>query len=299
MQARKPEWLKVRPPGGEKYATVRSLIHDLKLHTVCEGARCPNSAECWGNGTATIMIMGDICTRGCRFCAVESGDPEGMLDVDEPDRVAAAVSSLNLDYVVLTSVDRDDLPDGGANHYASTIRAMKDEKPETFVEALIPDFKGDEAALEKVVDAGPEVVWHNIETVERLTGKVRDRRSSYRLSIEVLRTIKRLDPGVIVKSSIMLGFGESRAEILQSFSDLREAGVDALTIGQYLRPSTWHLPVEEYVSPERFDEYRRFAESLGFLYVASGQLVRSSYRAGEYFKAALVRSKKCKVADGG
>ena len=299
MHSRKPEWLKVRPPGGVKYSAIRSLMNDLRLHTVCEGARCPNSAECWGNGTATIMILGDICTRGCRFCSVESGNPQGRLDPDEPSRVSEAVSSLNLDYVVLTSVDRDDLPDGGADHYASTLRAIKEKNPRITVEALIPDFGGNRSALNKVIDAGPDVIAHNIETVERLTGKVRDKRSKYWLSIDVLRTAKEIDSDLTCKSSMMVGLGETDEEIARTFSDVRAAGVVVITIGQYLRPSHWHLPVEEYISPEKFEEYRRVAESFGFLYVASGPLVRSSYRAGEYFMAALAKSNSRKVADGG
>ncbi len=298
MPSRKPEWLKVRPPGGEKYASVKSLLGSLQLHTVCEEAKCPNSAECWGSGTATVMILGETCTRGCRFCAVESGDPGGKLDSDEPEHVAEAVSEMRLNYVVLTSVDRDDLPDGGAGHYARTILAVKERNPKTMVEALIPDFKGDEAALTKVVDAGPEVIGHNIETVESLTPRVRDKRSGYRGSIDVLKAAKRLDSSLITKSSLMLGLGEEQEEVLQAFSDLRDAGVDALTIGQYLRPSEWHLPVEDYVLPEKFEEYRCVAESLGFLYVASGPLVRSSYRASEYFMAAIARQNRGRVPDG-
>jgi len=298
MPSRKPEWLKVRPPGGETYASVKSLLGSLHLHTVCEEAKCPNCAECWGSGTATIMILGDTCTRGCRFCAVESGNPGGKLDQGEPEHVASAVSQMRLNYVVLTSVARDDLPDGGAGHYAETIRAIKESNPKTLVEALIPDFQGKKTAIAKVVDAGPEVIGHNIETVQTLTPKVRDRRSSYRGSIEVLRTVKDIDSRAITKSSLMLGLGERQGEVRQALSDLREARVDALTIGQYLRPSEWHTPVADYVPPEKFEEYRRDADSMGFLYVASGPLVRSSYRASEYFMAALAR-KKGMVIDGG
>lgn len=294
----KPEWLRVKAPGGEKYAKVKTLLRGLQLNTVCEGAQCPNAGECWGSGTATIMILGDTCTRGCRFCAVTSGDPHGALDPDEPERVAAAVDELNITYTVLTSVDRDDLPDFGAGHYARTISAIKRRRPDITVEALIPDFQGDEKALDKVVEARPEVIGHNIETVESLTPRVRDRRANYRQSIEVLRAAKRKYPSVYTKSSIMLGLGETGDEVIGAFKDLREAGVDLLTVGQYLRPSHRHMPVEQYVTPAAFEKYRAIASELGFIHVASGPLVRSSYRAGEFFLDALTRRKKEALPDG-
>jgi lipoic acid synthetase len=298
MSARKPDWLRVRAPSGEAYVKVKNLLKGLQLHTVCEEAQCPNSAECWGGGTATIMILGDICTRGCRFCAVKSGNPQGRVDPDEPQKVATALASFDIKYAVLTSVDRDDLQDGGAGHYAKTISAIKETRPDILIEALTPDFSGDEGAIAKVVEARPEVISHNIETVERLTPEVRDRRSNYRQSLSVLMAVKRMNPDIYTKSSIMLGLGETDDEILGSFSDLREASVDMLTIGQYLRPSEWHLPVLEFVPPEKFERYRGLAQEHGFLYTASGPLVRSSYRAGEFFMEALTRRKREMMADG-
>lgn len=298
MSIQKPEWLRVRPPSGETYVRVKNLLRESNLHTVCEEAKCPNSAECWGGGTATIMILGDVCTRGCRFCAVKSGDPHGLVDLDEPQKVAGALANLDIKYAVLTSVDRDDLPDGGAGHYARTISAIKKKRPDVVVEALIPDFGGDEEALAKIVAERPAVIGHNIETVERLTPAARDRRSTYRRSLSVLRSIKRMDPEIYTKSSIMLGLGETDEEVLGAFDDLRAAGVDLLTIGQYLRPSAWHLPVSEYVPPEKFERFRVLAKARGFLYAASGPLVRSSYRAGEYFVNALTRSEREMAPDG-
>jgi lipoic acid synthetase len=298
MSAHKPAWLRVKAPSGEKYVKVKSLLKGLQLHTVCEEAQCPNSAECWGGGTATIMILGDVCTRGCRFCAVKSGNPEGRVDPDEPRKVAAALAELEIKYAVLTSVDRDDLQDGGAGQYARTISAIKEMRPDIIVEALIPDFSGDERAMARVVEAGPDVIGHNIETVERLTPRVRDRRSTYRQSLTVLGKIKRVNPRIYTKSSIMLGLGETEEEVLKSFIDLREVGVDLLTIGQYLRPSEWHIPVSDYVPPERFERYRELAQARGFLYTASGPLVRSSYRAGEFFIEALTRHNTEMMADG-
>ncbi len=299
MNNSKPKWLRVKGPGGETYTRIKALLKALDLHTVCENAQCPNAAECWGVGTATIMILGDICTRGCRFCAVESGDPHGELNPEEPEKVASAVDELNMTYTVITSVDRDDLPDGGAGHYARTISAIKTRRPDIMIEALIPDFQGDEKAITKIVEVRPEVIGHNVETVERLTPKVRDRRSGYVQSLDVLRTVKRMDPRIYTKSSIMVGLGETEEELLQTFRDLRSAGVNLLTIGQYLRPSEWHIPVEEYVTPNKFDEFRRVASDMGFLNVASGPLVRSSYKAGELLINALSRLKKEDDKDGG
>ena len=288
LAERKPEWLRVRPPAGENYAHLKSLLRSLDLHTVCEEARCPNVGECWGGGTATIMLLGDVCTRGCRFCAVRSGNPHGVVDPDEPRKVAVAIADLSLTYVVLTSVDRDDLPDGGAAHFASTIREIKQRNPEILVEALIPDFQGDMEAVRCVVDAGPDVIDHNLETVRRLQTVARDRRAGYDQSLAVLRAAKAMRPGIYTKSSIMLGLGETEGEVLEALRDLRAVDVNILTLGQYLRPSAWHLPVQEFVSPDRFDAYREIAERMGFLYVASGPLVRSSYRAGEFFLESVV-----------
>jgi len=286
---RKPDWLRVKPPSGESYAHLKSLFRSLDLHTVCEEAHCPNVWECWGGGTATIMLMGDTCTRGCRFCAVTSGNPHGLLDLDEPRKVAIALAEMDLSYVVLTSVDRDDLADGGAGHFAKTIREIKARRPDMIVEALIPDFQGDMEAVRAVVDAGVDVLDHNVETVERLQAVVRDRRATYAQSLAVLRDAKDARRDLYTKSSIMLGLGETREEVLQTMRDLRATDVDIVTLGQYLRPSDWHLPVQEYVSPETFDALREAGEALGFLYVAAGPLVRSSYRAGEFFMEKVVR----------
>lgn len=292
LAERKPEWLRVRPPAGENYTRLKGLLRSLDLHTVCEEAHCPNVWECWGGGTATIMLMGDTCTRGCRFCAVKSGNPHGVLNLDEPQKVAVALAELDLSYVVLTSVDRDDLLDGGASHFARTIREIKARRPEMIVEALIPDFQGDLDAVRTVVESGVDVLDHNVETVERLQARVRDPRANYNQSLKVLAGAKAIRPGLFTKSSIMLGLGETEEEVVAAMRDLRAIGVDILTIGQYLRPSNWHLPVDEYVPPERFDQYREIGESIGFRYVASGPLVRSSYRAGEYFLEKVIRDRR-------
>jgi lipoic acid synthetase len=289
LAERKPEWLKVRAPAGETYGHLKTLLRGLDLHTVCEEAHCPNVGECWGGGTATIMLLGDTCTRGCRFCAVTSGNPHPAVDALEPVKVAKAVAELGLTYVVLTSVDRDDLPDGGAAHFARTVRAIKAEDPSILVETLVPDFQGDPDAIREVATAGQEVFDHNVETVRRLQTTVRDRRASYDQSLFVLERAKELRPELRTKSSIMLGLGETEDEVVETFRDLREAGVDIVTIGQYLRPSAWHLPVLEYVPPETFERYRERALEFGFLYAAAGPLVRSSYRAGEFFLESLLR----------
>ncbi|MFO7769499.1 MAG: lipoyl synthase [bacterium] len=292
---RKPEWLKVRAPGGDEYAGLKQTLRGLNLHTVCEEAGCPNVGECWGEGTATIMIMGDVCTRGCRFCNVHSGDPAGRLDPLEPVNTARALEGLeNLSYVVITSVDRDDLPDGGAAHYAKTVREIKKLRPDMMLETLIPDFGGDREALRTLVAAGPEVVGQNQETVRRLTRAVRDSRAGYDLTLQVLSDLKTLAPEVRpeplwTKSSLMVGLGESEEEVAEAMDDLRAVDVDFLTIGQYLRPSSRHLPVEEYVTPEQFDTYRLMGREKGFKYVASGPLVRSSYRAGEFFIQSVIK----------
>jgi len=292
LAERKPAWLRVRPPAGENYVHLKTLFRSLDLHTVCEEAHCPNVGECWGGGTATIMLMGDTCTRGCRFCAVKSGNPHGVLDLGEPEKVAMALAEMDLFYVVLTSVDRDDLPDGGAAHFAATVRAIKERRPDMLVEALIPDFQGDLEAVRRVVESGVDVLDHNVETVERLQGTVRDRRANYAQSLAVLRGAKTMREGLCTKSSIMLGLGETRDEILQTMRDLRANDVDILTLGQYLRPSDWHLAVNEYVPPETFDELRGIGESMGFAYVAAGPLVRSSYRAGEFFMEKVIRARR-------
>jgi lipoyl synthase len=279
---KKPVWLRVRPPAGENYTNVKQSLRLLNLHSVCEEARCPNISECWGTGTATIMIMGDICTRGCRFCAVNSGKPF-LLDADEPERVAKAIKEWGLRYVVITSVCRDDLEDGGAEHIAKTIKAIKLLCPTIIVESLIPDFRGDDGSIIKIVKSEPEVISHNIETVLRLTPKVRDARASYEQSLLVLKKIKDINSLIYTKSSIMLGLGESEEEVIQTIMDLRSVGVGILTIGQYLQPTPKHLPLIEFIAPEKFNWFREIAERMGFVYVASGPLVRSSYKAGEFF----------------
>lgn len=288
----KPPWLKVRLPGGDNYTHIKQVLRERQLVTVCEEARCPNIGECWNTGTATFMIMGDTCTRGCRFCAVKTARRGQDLDLLEPQKIAESVAAMNLDYVVLTSVDRDDLPDGGAAHFAQTIRAIKAAHPRVIVEVLIPDFKGDEAALQAIIDAQPEVIAHNLETIQRLTPTVRDPRATYEQSLKVLARVKELDPTRYTKSALMVGLGESEAELLEAMDDMRADQVDILTIGQYLRPTRKHLPVEEYLPPEYFARLQSAAESKGFLFVASGPLVRSSYRAGEYFIKHHIQQKE-------
>jgi lipoyl synthase len=294
----KPEWLTVQPAGsagdeGANYKRLKGLFKELRLHTVCEEAHCPNVAECWGSGTATLMLMGDVCSRACRFCMVTPGRPAGTPpDPLEPENVALTLSRMGLSYVVLTSVDRDDLPDGGAGHFAKTIRATKEMNPGMRVEVLIPDFQNDLDSIRAVVEARPDVIAHNIETTLFLSGRVRDPRAGYWQSLSVLRSIKKLDPSMLTKSSIMLGLGEKEEEVRLAMLHLRRVGVDFLTVGQYLRPSARHLPVAEYVSPETFDHYRRVGEGeYGFSYVASGPLVRSSYRAGDLFIDALLKKR--------
>jgi lipoyl synthase len=279
---KKPSWLRVRAPAGENYTKIKQSLRSLNLHTVCEEARCPNISECWGTGTATIMIMGEICSRGCRFCAVNSGKPV-LLDTGEPERVAKAIKEWGLRYVVITSVCRDDLEDGGAEHIAKTIKAIKLLSPTIIVESLIPDFRGDDSSIIRIVKSKPEVISHNIETVSRLSPKVRDARASYEQSLLVLKKIKDINSLIYTKSSIMLGLGESEEEVIQTIKDLRSVGVSILTIGQYLQPTPKHLPIVEFIAPEKFNWFKEIAEQMGFVYVASGPLVRSSYRAGEFF----------------
>jgi lipoyl synthase len=291
IRARKPEWLRVTLPGGERYQRVRETLRRLALHTVCEEAHCPNVGECWGGGTATVMLMGDVCTRGCRFCNVKTAAHPPPLDPDEPRHIAEAVAELGLDYVVVTSVDRDDLPDGGASHFAEAIRRLK-AQPRLLVEVLTPDFRGDAEAVRTIGRATPDVFANNLETVRRLTPVVRDARAGYDQTLGVLARMKREFPGVFTKSSIMVGLGEEEAEVEQAMRDLRAVGVDILTLGQYLRPSAWHLPVVEFVTPEGFAAYRVMGEALGFRYVASGPLVRSSYRAAELFLRGQIEGAK-------
>ena len=275
----KPDWLRIRIRGGETYEKVRGIVHEHRLATVCEEAKCPNLSECWTSGTATIMLMGDVCTRACRFCAVNTGNPKGWLDPEEPANTARSVQLMGLRYVVLTSVNRDDLPDGGAGHYAACVREVKQLNPETAVEALTPDFLGVLADVETVVDSGIEVFAQNVETVERLTHPVRDPRAGYRQTLDVLAHAKAHRPDVLTKTSLMLGLGESDEEIGQCMDDLREANVDILTFGQYLQPTANHYPIDRYVSPDEFEQYRQWGLEKGFLEVVSGVFVRSSYRA--------------------
>ncbi|HUI86145.1 MAG TPA: lipoyl synthase [Nitrososphaerales archaeon] len=289
MQAEtRPDWLTVLPPRGASYEDLKTMFGALGLHTVCEEAHCPNLHECWKGGTATLMLMGDVCSRACRFCMVTPGKPNGILDEMEPENVSLALSKMGLSYVVLTSVDRDDLPDGGAAHFAKTVRLVKERLPDLLVEILIPDFQNDLDALRTVVDSGPDVIAHNIETTMSLTPRVRDPRATYWQSLSVLRNVKKLNSRMYTKSSIMVGLGESEEEVVQAMAHLRNAGVDFLTVGQYLRPSQRHLPIVEYVRPDQFKRYEQLGMSMGYRYVASGPLVRSSYRAGEfYIRSAL------------
>lgn len=277
--AGKPRWLRAPLPAGAGYDSVRQIVREHRLATVCEEAKCPNIGECWNAGTATLMLMGEVCTRACRFCAVDTGNPRGWLDAEEPANAARTVQLMGLRYVVLTSVNRDDLPDGGAAHFAACVRAIKAASPATVVEALTPDFQGVAADVETVVDSGLEVFAQNVETVRRLTHPVRDPRASYEQTLGVLAHAKRHRPAVLTKTSLMLGLGESDAEIAATMDDLRAAQVDLLTLGQYLRPTVNHLPVARYVTPQEFDRYREWALARGFRECVSGPLVRSSYRA--------------------
>jgi lipoic acid synthetase len=275
----KPQWLRAKMPTGKGYSGTRQIVHEHRLSTVCEESMCPNIGECWNAGTATIMVLGSVCTRACRFCAVDTGNPKGWLDDDEPMNSARAVQLMGLEYVVITSVDRDDLPDGGASHYAACVREIKKLNPNTAVEALTPDFSGVMEHVELVVDSGLDVFAQNVETVERLTHPVRDPRAGYEQTIAVLRHAKDHRPEVLTKTSLMLGLGERDAEIIRTMDDLRDANVDILTLGQYLRPTPNHLPVERYVSPAEFDAFRAEGLDRGFVEVVAGPMVRSSYRA--------------------
>jgi lipoic acid synthetase len=281
---KKPDWLKVRATMGPNFLNLQELKRGLSLHTICEEAHCPNIFECWENRTATFLILGRICTRACRFCAVETGRPT-ELDLEEPDHVAAAVRQLRLRHVVVTSVARDDLADGGACVFADTIRAIRRDVPGCAVEVLIPDLQGSDEGLQLIVEAGPDILNHNVETVERLQRKVRAK-AFYERSLSVLRRSKELDPSLRTKSGLMLGVGEEREEVVQTMGDLRAVDVDILTIGQYLRPSLKHLAVERFVPPEEFADLKRIGLSLGFRHVESGPLVRSSYHAHEQTAAA-------------
>ena len=289
LSPKKPPWLKVPFPGGERYSWIKKRAANLNLSTVCEEANCPNIGECWNGGTATFMLMGDTCTRACRFCSVKSAKNPGALDPEEPKKLAETVNNLALKYVVLTTVDRDDLPDQGASHIARCIRSTQRACPEMLIEMLMPDFQGKTELVQQVINARPAVLAHNLETVRSLTGKVRDSRASYDQSLDVLRYLKQQCPDGYTKSSLMLGVGESRTETLQAMKDLRDAGVDFLTIGQYLQPSKKHLKVEKFMHPDEFNELALQGDKMGFEYVASGPLVRSSYKAAEFYIERKIR----------
>ncbi len=290
-RTKKPDWLKVRAPGGPRYNGMKERARRLKLATVCEEARCPNIGECWSGeeSTATFMLMGEVCTRGCRFCAVSTAKAPPPLDPDEPESIAEAVAELGVSYVVLTSVNRDELSDGGAHHLALCLNAIHRRSPHVLIEMLAPDFQGDEAAVAELAHAPLAVFAHNVETVQRLTKSVRDPRADYHQSLRVLDHAKQVNPRLLTKSSLMLGLGETKTEVEQAMRDLRAAHVDILTLGQYLRPSTKHLEVVEFVTPETFDTLAATARDLGFEFVASGPLVRSSYRAGELYVEGKLR----------
>jgi len=276
---RKPTWLRVKSQNSSKFRELKSIVSEKKLHTVCEEAMCPNIQECWSHGTATFMLLGSVCTRACRFCAVDTGNPKGSLDKDEPIKVASSIAHMNLKYAVLTSVNRDDLRDGGAEHFSHTIQAIKEKAPEVIVEALVPDFLGNKQSIEILLNSKLEVFAQNLETVSRLTKRVRDPRAGYDQTLEVLSYAKQHSPSVITKTSLMFGLGETEEEILKTFDDIRRTGVDVLTLGQYMRPTVNHLPVEKWYTPEEFEYFKDLAIGMGFLEVASGPMVRSSYRA--------------------
>ncbi|EPX74142.1 lipoic acid synthetase [Schizosaccharomyces octosporus yFS286] len=296
VHKRLPSWLKTKVPLGSNFTKIKNDLRGLNLHTVCEEAKCPNIGECWGGkdksqATATIMLMGDTCTRGCRFCSVKTSRRPPPLDPNEPEKTADAINRWNLGYVVLTSVDRDDLADLGANHIAKTIGSIKQKAPHILVEALTPDFSGRLDLVDVVAKSGLDVFAHNVETVEDLTRYVRDRRATYRQSLSVLEQAKKSVPHLITKTSIMLGLGETDEEVIRTLRDLRAHGVDVVTFGQYMRPTKRHLKVQEYVHPKKFEYWQEVAEKLGFLYVASGPLVRSSYKAGEFFIKNLIEKR--------
>ncbi|MDE1859597.1 MAG: lipoyl synthase, partial [Candidatus Micrarchaeota archaeon] len=285
-----PDWLSIKPASTEKYGEIKQQITSLGLHTVCVEAHCPNASECWGAGTATFMILGDLCTRGCTFCAVRKSAKGSVIDLNEPEKLAKIVKKWGLDYIVITSVCRDDLPDQGSGHFARCVTEIKKENPNTLVEVLVPDFRNDGECLKRIAESKPHVIGHNLETVERLTLAARDRRASYRQSLDVLRNFKQIDNSLYTKSAMMLGIGEQEEEVVRAMKDLRASGVDFLAIGQYLRPSQHHIEVKEYVRPETFEHFREIGLSLGFRYVAAGPFVRSSYKAGEFFIKSVVKS---------
>ena len=284
VRLQKPAWLRISNQVSPAYLAVKEQVEKHQLATVCQEAKCPNMAECWSHGTATIMLMGKVCTRACRFCSVDTGNPNGWLDTEEPQKAAQTVAIMNLDYVVLTSVNRDDLPDGGAAHYAAAILAIRERSPHTKIEALTPDFQGDKASIEILLDSGLDVFAQNVETVERLTHPVRDNRAGYQQTLQVLKYAKEYSPNILTKTSLMLGLGETWDELLRTMDELRECKVDILTFGQYLQPTKHHLPVQRYLPPEEFTQLREIGLQKGFFEVASGPFVRSSYRADRVFK---------------
>lgn len=290
-EGKRPNWFKVPAPGGpdSKFDTLKNSIKDLGLHTVCEEAQCPNIGECWNGGTGTIMLLGDTCTRGCKFCAVKTSSKPPPPDPFEPFKTAEALSKWNINYVVLTSVDRDDIEDGGAGHFANTVQLIKQTIPNMLVECLVSDFAGNLTSVETLAHSGLDVYAHNVETVDRLQKYVRDHRAGYSQSLLVLQHAKKSNPELYTKTSLMLGLGETDTEVLQAMNDIRNADVDVLTLGQYLRPTEHHLSVVEYVTPEKFQMFQQEALKRGFKYVASGPLVRSSYRAGEYFMEHMIQ----------
>ncbi|MBL7545156.1 MAG: lipoyl synthase [Bdellovibrionaceae bacterium] len=292
MRNPKPSWLKVKAPSGENYTRIKDLLGELKLATVCQEAKCPNMGECWSGGTATFMLMGEVCTRGCKFCHVKTGNPKGAIDPFEPEKVAYSISQMNLNYVVITSVDRDDLEDQGSAHFARTVSTIKKLQPDLIVEILTPDFRGNKALIEQLADSLPDVFAQNIETVRRLTPSVRDPRAGYDQTMSVLKIVKDHKPTMYTKSSLMLGLGETDEEIMETLHDLRAVQCDVITFGQYLQPTERHLKVIDYITPEKFKYWQEVAEGMGFLYVASGPLVRSSYRAGEFFLEGVIRKQK-------
>lgn len=297
QRLRLPPWLKREIPTGKNFSKIKEQLRGLNLHTVCEEARCPNIGECWGGGehgtqTATIMLLGDTCTRGCRFCSIKTSRNPPPPDPNEPVNTAKAIASWGLDYIVLTSVDRDDLPDGGSNHFAETVREIKSRNKNILVECLVPDFQGNLDQVKTIAESGLDVYAHNIETVEKLTPFVRDRRAKYRQSLFTLENAKKINPDLITKSSIMLGLGETDEEVETTMKELKGVGVDSVTFGQYMQPTKRHLKVVEYVTPAKFKHWETLGQEMGFLYVASGPLVRSSYKAGEFFIASILKNRK-------
>eukprot|EP01041_Mallomonas_annulata_P002556 gene2556-4989_t len=289
---KRPDWFRVPAPGGQTFSDLKTSVKALGLHTVCEEAQCPNIGECWNGGTGTIMLLGDTCTRGCRFCAVKTSSTPAPPDAFEPFKTAKAIVEWGIKYVVLTSVDRDDMEDGGANHFASTVQLIKQNKPDMLVECLVSDFAGNLTNVATLANSGLDVYAHNVETVKRLQRYVRDHRAGYEQSLNVLKHAKMTNPKLFTKTSLMVGLGEKEEEVIEAMRDMRAHDVDILTLGQYLRPTDHHLSVVEYISPDIFNYYKEQAESLGFKYVASGPLVRSSYKAGEFFMENMIREQK-------